>query len=410
MSCKKALKKNEHGMELVREARLAPDKYFIYRSLLHSQRGRVLALQGRFLDAFRELDRAAAGLDGRTGAGRYALAIRSLHLAEALCKHCNHTIDEGKDKADSTQTLTRRSAAHYLERARRSLDDAEELLASGRRDIEAWCLLHRLRARVHLEGMLMALTFGPKTTDRTAISHYGFDESDGAKTSSLRFDAKFLDQARSSLRAIRDTRDNLLKRQNVPWDQDKRMNDLRRLWFDILLACACNAWIRGPLKGTKFVDGFWTAWGILKESVGGPAFVVDLWTFWEKLTRSAGLGIFKDKEKISQECTDRLKELIKQMQDDNIQFYSYLTRKFVQEMSRKEPPSILRIEDLGIEQETASEANPPGMLQGSKGDGTWQEPAPRGDLLTVGQSQGLRDKIKGATEATAAAPSTLLHV
>ena len=274
----KAKEEVNKGLNVVREMRLAPDKYFIYRSLLHSLRGKVLAKQGRFLEAFREFDRAASGLDGRTGEGRYALAIRSLSMAEALTEHCRGTINDrlqtsGNDRSsqpsrEDPESKRSQKAAHYLERAHRSLDDAEELLASGRRHIEAWRLLHLFRARVHLEGLRLALTRVPKPASPTEGSDFRTDESRNARPEPLGF--AIFDQTRCGICAIRDAHDNLLVRSGPLGREDPRVSELRKLCKSFLQVCAQHECRRlgRPERFVEFVDRFSEWWESLVISAG----------------------------------------------------------------------------------------------------------------------------------------------
>jgi hypothetical protein len=479
--CGRALKENKKAMDLIRESRAQRDKYFIYRSYLHSQRGRALALRNHFPAALRELDQAMSGLDGHTGDGRGALAIRALYRAETLtylsdhkvmqisqfqnrqgqrgdpgqpsgrvmndpdrlspqgrfflgyrcfikemasslgvkgtakqvfrramtpwvqdlpskpdflahvraslelvkvidpgsCGDCKtvenalknkrarqaleqslaywdlwalptpanqgpreaHNAKGGKPPEPPTMEAkqlqeTRRTAAQFLEVAHGSLDEAESLLAGGRRDVQFWCMLHRLRAQAHFEGLLLALTFGPETPDNSEMNS---DETGPAQgRTNARLFARFVDQARSGLRAIANTRDNLRARHDCNWHEDPRFVDLRRFWFHILLACACNARIRYA-KGVKSKNG---AVGCREER----EFEEKFWNRWERVTRSAGLRVedsgkpvdakalsrcLVDKD-ILEKCKDYIRLVWNQMTKEKISDYSYSARAFVE--------------------------------------------------------------------------------
>ncbi|WP_406697630.1 SIR2 family protein [Singulisphaera sp. Ch08] len=401
-NCIRAFEECDRGLALIRETNTEPGDYFVYRSYLRTLRGRALSLRGRFVAAFRDFDRALAGLDPIAGSGRGAMAICTLSKAESLMfyadwkiiSNCTRSLGKNFDSswlapqgrlllgfdfivaaldpgfaADPTQVSARqllrramtpwadhltvdpegflvrvreairvigaitpttaanlaraeealgtdpdrlvsawrqipepdrnavkialrrslaywdtgrlmecvgkepevgeidRAAIRSLERARDSLAQSETLLTGGRRDTQFWFLLHRLRAQAHFGELLMALTIGPAAP--TCV----LDRQ--------RFHARFIDQACSGLRALRDARDNLLARPNCPTTTDRRIVALNRLQFQILLACACNAWIRvakaeptephkeGPNASVQpFWECFWRRWDWLTGMAG----------------------------------------------------------------------------------------------------------------------------------------------
>ncbi|MDR3639032.1 MAG: hypothetical protein P4L84_34830, partial [Isosphaeraceae bacterium] len=129
--------------------------------------------------------------------------------------------------------------------------------------------LHRLRAQVHFEELLMLLTLGPNTRNR------GGGDDHQSILARQRFNAKFVDHARIGLRSLRDARDNLLAREGVPLLRDPRVIELRQLWFQFLVACACNAWIRERANThteaepkSAFERSFWQRWNWLNTSAG----------------------------------------------------------------------------------------------------------------------------------------------
>ena len=275
----------------------------------------------KFGAAFQEFDRAAHGLDGHTGEGRFTLAIRSLYLAEAQILYANIKTEglskELREKIDGPRKETKdlprtvwRKAFHYMERARRALDDAESLLSEGRRDMQTWYLLHRLRAQAHFETLVMLLGFGPNMTEPESLSRFSPEMTEHGRTSfeaTLEaFEARLFDEAYRGLRAIRDTRDNLLH--NVPLDEALRVIDLRRVYCKILLTYACN---RLALELLEKQQG---------SSVKTDAFVEDFWETWIKWSKPLGLNDLEDQKmnETVQECKGRLKRMIDSLMEKEI--------------------------------------------------------------------------------------------
>ncbi len=112
----------------------------------------------------------------------------------------------------------------------------------------------------------MMLTLGPDEHNETAADRAVKEpEAQKPNRAQQRFHANFMDRACAGLRAQANAHDNLLD------DDDPRAAGLNRLHFQILLACACNEWIR--LKATRervdnFAEGFWKLWSWLTRSAG----------------------------------------------------------------------------------------------------------------------------------------------
>ena len=107
--CTRALAECDRGLDLIRETNTEQSDYFLYRSFLRTLRGRALALRGRFIAAFRDFDRALAGLDPRIGADRSAMSIRTLAHAESLMFYA-----DSKIIAHCTASVTARPDASWL--------------------------------------------------------------------------------------------------------------------------------------------------------------------------------------------------------------------------------------------------------------------------------------------------------
>jgi hypothetical protein len=460
---RQVLEECDAGLNLVRESNTEPDEYFIYRSYLRTQKARALAVSGEFVGALREFDSAKAGLDLRPGAGRNAIAVRTLYFAEALTFYSdfkimakcmdslakmlkadggddeagthfpptvlsphgkffcnseeilNHLDPEGKrlgeagspardllrraltpwshgiksspddvrqqaaagiavmraveprlgedaeratfalggdlrgawkesikpedrevkialkrslaywhtenlkgmtppDRTASSRPSTaaaptanrddprsevRRdvynalhSAAVTLDRARDELNQAEKLLTGGRRDIQFWYLLHRLRAQIEFEKLLIFMTLGPYGC---GLGPYGSEED-----VDRRFLAEFNSRTSSGLRCLRDARDNLLARTDLTAPKlDPRLIGLERLRFQFLVVCAVNAYLR-PDSGGKtggapkaFEDEFWELWNWMNRSAGladlvTPDLLIPFRTYLRMVFDSAG--------------------------------------------------------------------------------------------------------------------------
>ncbi len=165
---------------------------------------------------------------------------------------------------------SQRIGEQELANAHSTLDQAEGYLTNGRRDIRFWYLLHRLRAQACFGQLLMMLTRGPGERKEIAATS-AVDAILEQKRARQRFHANFVDRARAGIRALVHAYDNLLD------DIGARAVALRRLHFQILLACAYNEWIEDNLWNRpkanaldldEFASGFWKRWSWLNCSAG----------------------------------------------------------------------------------------------------------------------------------------------
>jgi SIR2-like domain len=223
------------------------------------------------------------------GVGTAARLEESLKkdLATAWIEAIRDNVDEEHREAALERSLAYRSAESLkavkmtlwdwqrigeqeLANAHSTLDQAEGYLTNGRRDIRFWYLLHRLRAQACFGQLLMMLTRGPGGRNEIAATS-AVEATVEQKPAQQRFHADFVDRARAGIRALVHAYHNLLD------DKGARAVALRRLHFQILLACAYNEWIEdnqwNPPKATavgleEFANRFWRRWSWLNRSAG----------------------------------------------------------------------------------------------------------------------------------------------
>jgi hypothetical protein len=194
-------------------------------------------------------------------------------LGDALRRSLAYWSAQSLGNVDEVAWNWRRIAEQELANAHTTLDQAEGYLTSGRRDIRFWYLLHRLRAQACFGQLLMMLTLGPRENKEIKTSN-AFEDDEERKRAQQRFHSRFVNRARVGLRALVHAHDNLLD------DDDPRAVALKRLHFQILLACAYNEWIQykqwtqqkaAPVDFEEFANGFWERWSWLTCSAGRDA-------------------------------------------------------------------------------------------------------------------------------------------
>jgi hypothetical protein len=137
--------------------------YYEYRFDALALQARTQGILGHYVDAHRQLDRAAAGLERVRIRHHVSLAMVHIYRAE-ICAFSAHDALQNREAAQSDRheaSSLKEKAGHaqaLLVRAVEDLESAERHLHGGRRDLTSWIYLYLGRAQICVERLLLEIS------------------------------------------------------------------------------------------------------------------------------------------------------------------------------------------------------------------------------------------------------------